>query len=81
LKISQFSSTKKKARGIKSIIDYIIINNKFKTKIRHIEVLKVNEVDSDHFLLESKFYFFRQGLAAKNLQNMFKIIKNFKLIY
>jgi exonuclease III len=42
-------------RGTQSIIDYIIIGNRLKAYFRHTKVYRGSEIDSDHFLLESKF--------------------------
>jgi exonuclease III len=38
-----------------SIIDYIIIGNRLKAYIRDTRVCRGSEIDSDHFILESKF--------------------------
>jgi hypothetical protein len=43
------------ARGTKSIIDYIIINEKLKATIRDTRVLRGSEIDTDHYLLQSTF--------------------------
>jgi hypothetical protein len=42
-------------RGTKSITDYIIIGNRLKAYIRDTRVYRGSEIDSDHFILESKF--------------------------
>ena len=43
------------ARGTKSIIDYIIINDRLKSNIEYTRVFRGSEIDSDHKLVESKF--------------------------
>jgi exonuclease III len=43
------------ARGTKSIIDYIIINNRLKSSIEDTSVFRESEIDSDHMVVESKF--------------------------
>ena len=45
------------ARGTKSIIDYIIINDRLKSSIEDTRVFRGKEIDSDHKLVESKFKF------------------------
>jgi len=45
------------ARGTKSIIDYIIINDRLKGSIEDTRVFRGSEIDSDHKLVESKFKF------------------------
>jgi len=45
------------ARGIKSVIDYIIINDRLKSNIEDTRVFRGSEIDSDHKLVESKFKF------------------------
>jgi hypothetical protein len=45
------------ARGTKSIIDYIIINERLKSNIEDARVFRGSEIDSDHMLVESKFIF------------------------
>jgi len=45
------------ARGTKSIIDYIIINDRLKSNIENTRVFRGSEIDSDHKLVESKFKF------------------------
>jgi hypothetical protein len=42
------------ARGIKSIIEYII-NEKLETAVRDTTVFRGNEIDTDHFLSQSTF--------------------------
>jgi len=45
------------ARGTKSIIDYVIINDRLQSNIEDIRVFRGSEIDSDHKLVESKFKF------------------------
>jgi len=45
------------ARGTKSIIDYIIINDRLKNNIEDTRVFRGSEIGSDHMLVESKFKF------------------------
>ena len=44
-------------RGTKSVIDYIIINDRLKSSIENTRVFRGSEIDSDHKLVESKFKF------------------------
>ena len=46
-----------KARGTKSIIDYIIINDRLKSNIEDTRVFRGIEIDSDHKFVEKKFKF------------------------
>jgi hypothetical protein len=41
------------ARGMTSIIDYIIINDRLKSNIEDTRVVWGSEIDSDHNLVES----------------------------
>ena len=45
------------ARGTRSIIDYIIINDRLKSNIEDTRVFRGSEIDSDNKLVESKFKF------------------------
>jgi len=45
------------ARGTRSIIDYIIINDRLRSKTEDTRVFRGSEIDSDHKLVESKFKF------------------------
>jgi len=45
------------ARGTKSIIDYIIINDGLESNIDVTRFFRVNEIDSDHKLVENKSKF------------------------
>ena len=45
------------ARGIRSVIDYIIINDRLKSNTEDTRVFRGGEIDSDHKLVESKFKF------------------------
>ena len=45
------------ARGTKSIIDYIIINDRLKSNTEDTKVFRGSETDSDHKLVESKSKF------------------------
>jgi exonuclease III len=51
------------ARGTRSIIDYIIINERLKSNIEDTRLYRESEIDSDHMLVESKFKF---SLQAKH---------------
>ena len=46
------------ARGTRSIIDYVIINDRLKSNIEDTRVFIGSETDSDHKLVESKFKIF-----------------------
>jgi hypothetical protein len=50
------------ARGLQSVTYYIIVNEKLKPNIRDTRVFRGSEIDSDHFLVESKFKFCRHTL-------------------
>jgi hypothetical protein len=45
------------ARGTRSIIDYIIINERLESNIEDTRAFRGSEIDSDHKLVESKFKF------------------------
>jgi len=63
LKINSFYTYKDihkftwETRGTRSIIDYIIINDRLKSNIEDTGVFRGSETDSDHNLVESKFKF------------------------
>jgi len=54
------------ARGTKSIIDYIIINDRLKSNIEDTRVFRGSEIDSDHKLVESKFKFLTHAKHTHN---------------
>ena len=54
------------ARGTRSIIDYIIINDRLKSNIEDTRVFRGSEIDSDHKLVESKFKFFTHAKHSHN---------------
>ena len=54
------------ARGNKSIIDYIIINDRLKSKIEDTRVFRGSEIDSAHKLVESKFKFLTHAKHSHN---------------
>jgi hypothetical protein len=47
-----------KARGTKSLIDYVIINDRLRSNIEDTKVFRRSETDSDHVLVERKFKLF-----------------------
>jgi len=49
------------ARGTKSVIDYIIINDRLKSNIEDTRVFRGSEIDSDHKVVESKFKFLKHA--------------------
>jgi len=53
------------ARGTRSVIDYIIINDRLKSNIEDTRVYRGTKIDSDHKLVEIKFKFLTH---AKQLQ-------------
>ena len=55
-----------KARGSKSIIGYIIINNILKNNIEDTRVFRGSEIDGDHKLVESKFKFLTHAKYSCN---------------
>ena len=54
------------ARGTKSVIDYIIINARLKSKIEDTRVFRGSEIDSDHKLVESRFKFLIHAKYSHN---------------
>jgi endonuclease/exonuclease/phosphatase family metal-dependent hydrolase len=54
------------ARGTKSIIDYIIINDRLKSNIEDTRVFSKSEIDSDHKLVESKLKIFTHAKQSHN---------------
>ena len=54
------------ARGTKSVIDYIIINDRLKSNIEDTRVFRGSEIDSDHKLVESKFKFLTHAKHSHN---------------
>jgi exonuclease III len=54
------------SRGTKSLIDYIIINDRFRSNIKDTRVFSESEIDSDHKLVESKFKFCTQAKQSQN---------------
>jgi hypothetical protein len=68
------------ARGTKSIIDYIIINNKLNDNIKHTRVFRGSEIDSDHMLAESRLEFTTRNTYNKWKKEKESIInKHFKI--
>jgi hypothetical protein len=49
------------ARGTKSVIDYVIINDRLKSNIEDTRVFRGSEIDSDHKVVESKFKFLKHA--------------------
>jgi len=54
------------ARGTRSVIDYIIINDRLNSNIEDTRVFRGSEIDSDHKLVESKFKFFTHAKYSHN---------------
>ena len=54
------------ARGTRSIIDYVIINDRLKSNIEDTRVFRGSGIDSDHKLVESKFKFFLHAKYSHN---------------
>jgi len=52
------------ARGTKSVIEYIIINDTLRSNIEDTRVFRGSEIDSDHKLVESKFKFLTHANIA-----------------
>jgi len=63
------------ARGNKSIIDYIITDDRLVSNIED----KRSEIDSDHKLVESKFKFLKQS-SNKTDETVYKSIQHLKYI-
>jgi len=57
------------ARGTKSIIDYIIINDRIKSNIEDTRVFRGSEIDSDHKLVESKFKFLTHAKHSHKIKD------------
>lgn len=61
------------ARGTRSVIDYIIINEGLKIIVHDTRVSRESKIDSDNKLDESNFKFFTQAQHSykktKNIQN------------
>jgi len=53
-------------RGTRSVIDYIIINDKLKNNIEDTRVFRGSEIDSKHKLVESKFKFLTHETHSYN---------------
>jgi len=54
------------ARGTRSVIDYIIVNDRLKSDIEDTRVFRGSEIDSDHKLVENKFKFFTHAKHSDN---------------
>jgi len=54
------------ARGTRSVIDYIIINDRLKSNIEDIRVFRGSKIDSDHKLVESRFKFLKHAKHSYN---------------
>jgi len=54
------------ARGTRSVIDYIIINDRLKSNIEDTRVFRGSEIDSDYKLVESKFKFLTHAKHSYN---------------
>jgi hypothetical protein len=67
------------ARGIKSIIDYIIINENLKNAMRDTTVFRGSEIYTDYYLLESTFKICRQYHTQRRSNNLIKINKTLKI--
>jgi hypothetical protein len=52
-------------RGTKSVIDYIIINNKLNVNIKDTGVFRGSEIDSSHMLVESRLGFTKRNTCNK----------------
>jgi len=57
------------ARGAKSIIDYIIINDRLKSNIKDTRVFRGSKIDSDHKLVESKFKFLTHAKHSHKIKD------------
>ena len=69
------------ARGTRSIIDYIIINDRLKSDIEDTRVFRGSEIDSNHKLVESKFKFptHTKHTYNKTDKTIYKIPPTFKV--
>jgi len=54
------------ASWTRSIIDYVIINDRLKSNIKDTRVFRGSGIDSDHKLVESKFKFFLHAKYSHN---------------
>jgi len=57
------------AKGTKSIIDYIIINDRLKSNIEDTRVFRGSEIDCDHKLVESKFKFLTHAKHSHKIKD------------
>jgi hypothetical protein len=60
------------------IIDYIIINEKFKTTIRDTRVFRGSEIDTDHFLLQRTFKISKQYYSQRRNNKLVDINRTLK---
>jgi hypothetical protein len=68
------------AKGTKSTIDYIIINNKLNDNIKDTRVFRGSEIDSDDMLVESRLEFTKRNTYNKRKKEKESIInKHFKI--
>ena len=67
------------ARGNKSIIDYIIIDDRLVSNIEEKRVFRRSEIDRDHNLVESKFKFLKKS-SNKTDETVYKNIQHLKYI-
>jgi len=57
------------ARGTKSIIHYIIINDRLKSNIEDTRVFRESDIDSDYKLVECKFKFLTHAQHSHKIKN------------
>jgi len=57
------------ARGTKSIIDYIIINDRLKSNIEDTRVFTGSKIDSDNKLVENKFKFLTHAKHSHKIKD------------
>ena len=57
------------ARGTKTIIDYIIINDRLKSNNEDTRVFRGSEIDSDHKLVENKFKFLTHAKHSHKIKD------------
>lgn len=63
------------AKGTRSIIDYIIINERLKINVEDTRVFRGRKINTDHKLVESKFKFTINSKQIYNVRDQ-KIHKN-----
>jgi hypothetical protein len=56
------------SRGYRSIIDYILVNDKLRPQVKEAHVYRGNDISSDHYLLISKIALWAKWRSIKPRQ-------------